>query len=195
MKKIMIIAAMMLATLSVNAQEFFIKPMAGGTLTTITGDVDDVKMKIGFTGGVELGYHFNEMFALTAGALYSMQGAKFDSDQTKSNYTFDYLNVPLLFNVYVAPGLALKAGGQLGFLLKAKLGDHDYKDYYKSTDISIPVGLSYEFDNVVIDARYNIGVSNISKDEYMGVEYMGVKNDYKAHNSVIMLTIGYKIPF
>ena len=190
MKKLMIIAATMLATLSVNAQEFFIKPMAGGTLTTITGDVDDVKMKIGFTGGVELGYHFNEMFALTAGALYSMQGAKFDSDQTKSNYTFDYLNVPLLFNVYVAPGLALKAGGQLGFLLKAKLGDHDYKDYYKSTDISSPVGLSYEFDNVVIDARYNIGVSNISKDEYMGV-----KNDYKAHNSVIMLTIGYKIPF
>ena len=73
MKKLMIIAAMMLATLSVNAQEFFIKPMAGGTLTTITGDVDDVKMKIGFTGGVELGYHFNEMFALTAGALYSMR--------------------------------------------------------------------------------------------------------------------------
>ena len=44
MKKLFMIAAMMVATLSVSAQEagqMFIKPMAGGTFSTLVGDVDD----------------------------------------------------------------------------------------------------------------------------------------------------------
>ena len=54
-----------------------------------------------------------------------------------------------------------------------------------TTDFSIPVGLSYEMDEAVIDLRYNIGLSNIAKG--------GIANivDYKVRNSVIMLTIGY----
>ena len=79
------IAALMVASLSASAQEVgaFIKPMAGATLSTMTGDLDDLKMKIGFTGGVELGYQFHEMFALTAGALYTMQGARVSNSHTK----------------------------------------------------------------------------------------------------------------
>ena len=48
------IAILMVASLSANAQEVgaFIKPMAGATLTTLTGDLNDLKMKVGFTGGV-----------------------------------------------------------------------------------------------------------------------------------------------
>ena len=34
MKKIMMIAALMVATLSANAQNMFIKPMVGGTLVS-----------------------------------------------------------------------------------------------------------------------------------------------------------------
>ena len=45
----MMIAALMVATLTASAQGPFIKPMAGGTLTTFTGtDVDDLKMRFGF---------------------------------------------------------------------------------------------------------------------------------------------------
>ena len=54
----------------------------------------------------------------------------------------------------------------------------------KEFDLSIPVGLSYEFSDFVIDARYNIGVTNLSKLDLA-----------KPRNSVIMLTVGYKIPF
>lgn len=32
------------------------------------------------------------------------------------------------------------------------------KDYYKSTFFSIPLGASYEYKNVVFDARYNLGL-------------------------------------
>ena len=53
----------------------------------------------------------------------------------------------------------------------------------KKVDISIPLGLSYEFDDIVIDARYNLGLTKID-DNDLG----------KVKNGVIMLTVGYKIP-
>jgi hypothetical protein len=194
MKKFMLIATLMVVSLSASAQGLFLKPMAGGTVTTMTGDVeDDLKMKVGFTAGAELGYHFNNFFALTAGALYTQQGGKVSREGTenangeKYNRSLDYLNVPILANVYIIPGLALKAGAQFGFLMRAKKEDEDVKDLFNNTDFSIPVGLSYEMEEAVIDLRYNIGLSNIAQK--------GIANivDNKIRNSVIMLTIGYKI--
>ena len=57
-------------------------------------------------------------------------------------------------------------------------------DGLKKFDFSIPLGLSYEISDFVIDARYNLGLTNIN-DNDLG----------KAKNGVIMLTVGYKIPF
>ena len=101
----------------------------------------------------------------------------------------DYLNIPILANVYVAPGLALKAGIQPAFNLSNKVSVNgvtvDYDEYapdgakIKSFDFSIPVGLSYEYMNVCLDARYNIGVTKIAD---------GVDN----YNNVIQITVGYK---
>ena len=188
MKKLMLIAALMVATLSANAQEMFIKPMVGADLTTVTGDLDNTKMKVGLVAGAEFGYNLSEQFGLTAGLLYTMQGTKIkDIDDA---YKLDYLNIPILANYYIAPGFAIKAGIQPGFLMSAKYGDVDYKDFYKSFDLSIPLGLSYEFSDFVIDARYNLGVGNI-----VDKNLSNAVGDYKAHNSVIMLTLGYKIPF
>ena len=46
-------------------------------------------------------------------------------------------------------------------------------------DFAIPVGMSYEFNNFVLDARYNIGVTKVPK---YGDGY----------TNVLQLTIGYK---
>ena len=193
------IAALMVATLSANAQQMFIKPMVGGTLSTLTGDTDGAKMKIGLVGGAEFGYNINDMFAVTAGALVSMQGAKNDDTPLikDASTTLTYLNIPFLANVYVAPGLAIKAGLQPGFLLSQKakgdmlIGNNSWEEFEKTGtdglkkfDLSIPLGLSYEISDFVIDARYNLGLTNINDG-----------NDEKVKNGVIMLTVGYKIPF
>lgn len=188
MKKIMMIAALMVATLSANAQQMFIKPMVGADLTTMTGDVEDTKMKVGLVAGAEFGYNLSEQFGLTAGLLYSMQGTKIKN--VDKAYKMDYLNIPVLANYYIIPGLAIKAGIQPGFLMSAKHDGVDVKDYYKSFDLSVPLGLSYEISDFVIDARYNLGVSNI-----MDKNLSHATGDAKAHNAVIMLTVGYKIPF
>jgi len=186
MKKLMMIAAMVLMSTGAFAQEMFIKPMVGGTLTTLTGDVSNNKMKVGLVAGAEFGYLFNEKMGVTAGLLYAMQGSAIKDHDEKVK--MDYLNIPILFNFYIIPGLAVKAGVQPGFLMRSKWGDVDFKDYNKKFDLSIPLGLSYEISDFVIDARYNLGTTNILKNEH------GTYWDGKARNSVIMLTVGYKIP-
>ena len=45
----------------------------------------------------------------------------------------------------------------------------------------MPIGLSYEFDNIVIEGRYNFGLTKVWKDM-----------DNK--NSVFQFTVGYKLP-
>lgn len=46
--------------------------------------------------------------------------------------------------------------------------------------LSVPVGIPYECKNVVPDARHNIGITDISKEE------RGMRNH------VFQLTLGYK---
>jgi len=187
----MVVALM--TTVCANAQQMFVKPMVGGTLSTVT-KVDDAKMKLGLVGGAEFGYQLNDQFAVTAGLLAAMEGSGMkDGEQTKDvKSTTTYLNVPILANYYVLPGLAIKAGIQPGFLLSAKHKGSFYDDSkwidfdesgtdgMKKFDLSIPLGLSYEFSDFVIDARYNLGLTKIAED-------------MDGKNSVIMLTVGYKI--
>ena len=168
MKKLLMIVAMMVATLSANAQnevgQVTLKPMVGMTLATIT-DFDNVKMKAGLVAGVEAEYGISEK-------------AKEGDGKMK----LDYINVPILANYYVIPGLAIKAGIQPGFLMSAKDNDgNSFKDEMKKVDISIPLGASYEFENFVIDARYNLGLTKGNKN-----------GDKSRKNSVLMFTVGYK---
>ena len=58
--------------------------------------------------------------------------------------------------------------------------------------VNLPTGSDNIVDNNSEDGtwtRYNLGVTNILKDN------KGLIWDGKAKNSVIMLTVGYKIPF
>ena len=38
------------------------------------------------------------------------------------------------------------------------------KSQMRNLDVSVPVGLSYEWRNIVVDARYHFGLSRIAKD-------------------------------
>lgn len=202
MKKVlMTMVVALMTTVCANAQQMFVKPMVGGTLSTVTKE-DQAKMKLGFVGGAEFGYQLSDPFAVTAGVLVSMQGAAMKNSEGIKDVktTLTYLNIPILANYYIIPGLAIKAGIQPGFLLSAKHKgsfydgakwydmDESGTDGMKKLDLSIPMGLSYEFSDFVIDARYNLGLTKIIKDDD-GV----IGTDGK--NSVIMLTVGYKIPF
>lgn len=188
MKKLFLMAVMALATVSSFAQHavgtFTIQPKVGLNLANVTDGDGDIR--VGAVAGAEFEYQISDIFSLSAGALYSMQGCKGEVEGYDATVKLDYLNVPILANVYVAKGLAVKLGIQPGFNVtsKASVEKSGTKvttdlDGIESVDFSIPVGLSYEINNFVIDARYNLGVSKIMDD-----------SDSK--NSVFQFTLGYK---
>lgn len=182
-KTILAVIAAGALTATATAQEtgFGYGVKAGINISNLTKDMKS-DAKVGFTGGVFADYRFSNLFAVSADVLYSRQGNKEGDDKMTS----DNLNIPILANFYIVKGLAVKAGVQPGFLLaahsKAEGEKADIKDYVKTFDFSIPVGISYTFNcGLLIDARYNIGVSNVADSE-------GVK----AHNSVWTVTAGWR---
>lgn len=188
----MMIAAFMVAALSANAQnevgQVTLKPMAGVNLATLTGLTDN-KLRVGLVAGVEAEYGVAENFEISVGALYSMQGTKWKEDGATLTWKIDYINIPILANYYVTKGLALKAGIQPAFKASAKAKvsgggnsiDGDLEGV-SGFNLSIPFGISYEYQNFVFDARYNLGVTKVFKEN----------GDKTPKNSVIMFTVGYK---
>lgn len=102
----------------------------------------------------------------------------------------DYPDFPILANVYVAKGFSVKFGVQPAVNVKVgySVSNSSFEwegnlSYYgihvKTFDLAIPVGLSYELKNFVIDARYNNGVTKMAEGD-------------ESRNWTFQFTIGYK---
>ena len=187
-------AAMLLSATSIFAQHetgsFNIQPKMGMNIASIT-DCDNSDPRIGLVVGAELEYQATDLLSLSGGVLYSMQGVKQEIGDIKGTSKMDYINIPILANFYVAKNFAIKVGVQPAFNVNAKSkvkengisAETDIEDA-KSFDFSIPVGVSYEFNNFQIDARYNWGLTRlVPKDD----------DNCKNMNSVFQITLGYKI--
>lgn len=83
MKKIIAMAALVLSSVGAFAQysagDFTLQPKVGLNCTSITGD-NDADYKAGFVGGLEAEYHVTPLVGISAGLLYSMQGAKWSGN-------------------------------------------------------------------------------------------------------------------
>ena len=188
MKKFLASALMLFAASTATFAQhavgsFTVQPKVGISIADITNN-DLAKSRIGFVGGLEGEYQVADIFSLSLGVNYSQEGCKGKNSDNKVK--FDYINVPILANVYVVKGLAVKLGVQPGFNVGKSLTKNGITgsgsaedDIVKSVALSIPVGLSYEISNVVLDARYNWGVTKAFKG-----------SDSK--NSVFQITVGYK---
>lgn len=189
MKKFLASALMLLAasttTFAQNAVgSFSLQPKAGISIADMT-DTQGTTSRIGFVGGLEGEYQASDIFSLSLGVNYSQEGFKMKNSDNKIK--LDYINVPILANVYLTKGLAVKVGVQPGFnvgnsvTVDGNTMSSSKKDYdgIKSVALSIPVGLSYEISNVVLDARYNWGMTKA----FDGLD---------SKNSVFQVTIGYK---
>ena len=161
-----------------EAGTFTLQPSAGVAIATLSGD--GTKAKVGFQGRFEGAYQMTDAFAVSVGLGCSQYGAKEDGTNTKKNLA--YITVPVLANYYLVNGLAVKTGVEVGFKSSAESKNGDEKEDIegvKSVIMSIPVGASYEYKNVVLDARYNIGVTKAFKEG-------------DAKQSAFVVTLGYK---
>lgn len=180
---------------------------------------DKNKSKVGFTAGVEAQYQFSNTFGLSLGVMYAQQGARYNSSGATANFgdnnegiitVKDDLNanlhtivVPVLVNAYVWRGLAIKAGLQPEFIVSKKMdGDISMSyqgnmsatsnmdiDYMHSFALSLPIGFSYEYKNIVADCRYHIGLTDMKESADAGKNFSDNKS---SRNSMLTFTLGYK---
>lgn len=162
----------------------------------------------GFTGGVDVMYQASDNVGLSIGLSYVQAGCKYkDVDDNgviwHDHYArTDYISVPLVAHSYIAPGLSINVGVAPSFLIYGKYHagmqtydldtdghrtnvkeaeiDQDIKKGLRNFTLSIPVGISYEYENVVLDARYNVGMLNV------------YKHGLTARNKVFEVSVGYK---
>ncbi|MCK8520263.1 PorT family protein [Aquimarina sp. D1M17] len=193
MKKILVFAVLASFSFFGNAQEESIRfgAKAGLNLGNVKGDNENTDMRTSFHVGALAEIPISEKFAFQPELLYSSQGNKVDESDFESTTKLDYLQVPLMGKFYVAEGLSLQAGPQVGFLLAANSEgedngvdfDEDVKDQLKTIDFGLNLGAGYQLDmGVFFDARYNLGLSNILDDS----------GDLSVQNSVFQFSVGYK---
>lgn len=192
MKKQLLTVAATLLSIASYAQNspnsLSVTPKIGFNVANVTKA--DGSARMGLVAGAEFEYQVTDMISVSAGALYSQQGCKEDimteTGSVSGTLKLDYINIPILANVYVTKGLAIKLGVQPAFKVNSSenvslKGESFSGDVSKekSFDFSIPVGLSYDYKNAVLDARYNIGCTKI-------VDYSDSKH------SVFQITLGYR---
>jgi hypothetical protein len=198
MKKFFLAISMTVIAICAYAQNevgsVTIQPKVGFNIADVT-DANENNPRFGLVAGAEFEYQLSERLGLAVGLVYSAQGDKetrFDNYGNKVKLTeqLDYINFPIMANLYIVKGLAVKLGIQPGLNLKA---DYEFKSGgvsvsgsfsdlgidIESFDFSVPVGLSYEYKKFVLDARYNIGLTKL------------VDGD-SSKNSVFQFTLGYK---
>lgn len=167
MKKLFCIVVTGFLFYSTYAQQTHFGVKGGVNIASVAIDGgDDYNGKAGVHLGGLAHIHITRQFALQPELVFSMQGGKDDNVKLKLNY----INVPLLAQYMTNDGFRLQTGPQLGFLVSAerKVGhvEVDVKDDLSTLDFSWAFGAGYLFSSGFgIDARYNLGISNISDDE------------------------------
>lgn len=202
MKKILLSVALVLSSTCISVAQhatgsLTIQPKVGFNISTMTNS-DGADPRIGLNAGAEFEYQVNNPASLSFGILYTQQGVKGTGDGFDASLKLDYIAVPVLANFYIAKGLAIKVGLQPEFRINSKVKavtngistEMDLKKFFdvngltskiNSFYLSAPVGISYEINNVVLDARYNFGITNA----------ISVENE-NSRNNYFQFTLGYK---
>ena len=164
---------------------------------------------LGFVGGADVMYQASDVVGVSAGLSFVQAGCKFKDDKGKNsvvynrNLRMNYVAMPILIHSYLLPGFSVKAGIEPTLLVSAK--SHEVQQSYEvdkegkksnfhedeftidmkngmhKFGLSIPVGVSYEYENVVLGALYHVGVFNIYKE------------GDSSRNSVFEVSVGYKL--
>lgn len=137
--------------------------------------------RVGYNFGLLGHIHLSSKFAFQPELVYSAQGAKYKIDNVTTKYNLDYINIPLLIQYMFDNGFRIQAGPQAGFLISAKSKANnnttDNKNNLKTIDFGVSFGVSYVFPptGFGIDARYNLGLTNINKNSAVNSTNRGIQ--------------------
>jgi opacity protein-like surface antigen len=228
MKKVLILSLALILGISATAQiKFGVK--AGLNLSSLS-DVEASAMgvsvsieetdamAVGFHAGAFVNFSFGQYIGLQPELLYSMQGGKqkissavsqflpIGIPNVSTDYSFSYINIPVLLDIKPFANFSILVGPQIGFNIyksategNETLSGSDFDDSFeaalgknalKSFDFAVVGGFQYTFiDHLTIGARYNFGLTNAVSTS---VRDSGVDVDVKGwKNNVIQVSVGW----
>ena len=136
-------------------------------------------MGLGYQFGAAFNAHFGRRTEMSCGgtgwfglqieAMYSSRNIKLGS----TSFGTSCVEVPVLAQLYFTPSFALQAGATPVFVLKATPDELHFEGAtygtgeIKGSDVMITAGLAYKArlngnSALLIDARYNLGMSNLA---------------------------------
>ena len=187
--------------------DIYVAPKVGLNLSNLSGI--DGKMKVGAVAGAYFEVFIANNIAIDAELLYSHQGSSgvYRNINTTDdygnpvvqeygpyNFNLRYFNMNYLVRWYPWADLpwSFTAGVHTGYLISAhakrKNGkDINLKNYIYRGDVCIPLGVSYEWKQWQVEARYSLSLRKLTKNTK-------AKDLLKnARNSMFEVTLGYRI--
>ena len=242
MKKLTVLFAVILITVSTNAQigysespKFKYGFKAGINLASLSAikvealgmGIDLLpgsKMSAGFFAAAHCNFSFTEFIGIQPEVMFSMQGGKInefsiDLDDMEMSledaitFRYNYINVPVLFDIKPFKDFSILVGPQIGFNMSKSISTmgesmpnevfdvlKEFGIKFNTIDFSLVFGAQYAVaGRFIISARYNLGISNVWSgkidvpDDIGGgiidIPNIGISG---SKNRVIQIGIGYQ---
>lgn len=148
---------------SVASQGFGIR--GGVNFSTVSGgEIPEVGSVTGYYGGVYYQMSIiKDLFYFQPELQYTSQGFSITSDDIKTDYSLDYVTVPLILRVYFLKLFSFEAGPQLGFNVNDSFDVEDLNgETVESFDPTLALGLNINLPlHISIDFRYVYGFNEV----------------------------------
>jgi hypothetical protein len=183
---------------------------SGDDLSDLINFVEDTnlskKARLGLCGGIFVILEAGPSLAIQPEVSYSMKGIKIDGPEGHGTVGVNYIDIPVLVKyqipskgnvkpaIFAGPMFSLKAGTSIS-ATSADPADQAEADAWKefltgmadegikSTDVGLAFGTSLTVNKVYMDARYNLGLTNIVDDQ-------GSDSGISVKNGVINVSVG-----
>lgn len=178
MIRFLLIVSFFAFTLSgTQAQTLYIGPKAGLNISSLSfseGDNDIYGNKLGINAGAMLIAELNPMFGVQTELNLMNMGASFEFANEDFNLAFSYMEIPLLARAKFGDEESLQffanGGAFLGLLLSANVVDDgdrtEVTESYNGTNFGLAFGggvlIPAGMGKIILDARYGLGISDIS---------------------------------
>ena len=188
MKKLLVVAGLLLSVATVNAQSFSIGPKAGLNISNYTGGDIESDALVGYHLGGVINYGFGKVFSIQPEVLFSTQGAKVENNGAKSDFKISYVTIPVMLKFKSNGGFYVEFGPQVGFRTSSDIPDQTINNFAKSLDLAAGAGIGYQSPiGLGLGVRYIAGLSKVG-------DFTGTNIDPDFKNSVIQASIFWAIP-
>jgi hypothetical protein len=146
----------------------------------------DLRLKLGFHGGVYASGPVNERMAVVGELLYSDKGVK-----GISNIHLHYMTLPLLLQFQLTDHIAAEVGPEPGYLFFAHSRYGNVSNTYNNKfDLALDGGLNFHGPEWSFAIRYAAGLFSVSE---MGMGPVPGNDRIKYQNRVLQFSLGRKL--